>query len=141
MHVAAPSPAPAVAPQAPTPAATPSPASVLKTPAPIPPRANLDLKHEGNVDMPGRTRGETRSMRDALQEYAHRHGLLSTMEYAALVSMLATRESIDKIVRQHSAAKDSRDLPTAHIMNLYTPIGVSDVEKSPHVDWRHSMHR
>ena len=77
--------------------------------------------------MPGRTRGETRAMRDALQEYAHRHGVLSTMEHAALVSMLATRESTSKIVRQHSAPKDSPDLPTAHIPDISKPSSVSDV--------------
>ena len=65
--------------------------------------------------MPERTRGETRAIRDALQEYAHRYGVLSTMEHAALVSMLATRESTNKIVRQHSAPKDLPDLPTGHI--------------------------
>ena len=53
-------------------------------------------------------------MRDALQEYALRHGLLSTMEHAARVSILATRESTNKTVRQHSALKDSPDLPTAY---------------------------
>ena len=68
--------------------------------------------------MPGRTRGETRVMRDALQEYAHRHDVLPTMEHAALVSMLATHESTNKIVRQHSAPKDLPDLPTAHIPDI-----------------------
>ena len=91
--------------------------------------------------MPGRTRGETRAMRDILQEYAHRHGVLSTMEHAALVSMLATRESTNKIIRQHSAPKDSPDLPTAHIADFSTPNSVSDIEELPHVDWRHPMHR
>ena len=89
--------------------------------------------------MPGRTRGETRAMRDALQEYANRHGVLSTMEHAALVSMLATRESTNKIVRQHSTPKDSPDLPTAHIPDISKPSSVSDVEELSHVDWRHPM--
>ena len=91
------------------------------------------------MEMPGRTRGETRAMRDAVQEYAHRHGVLSTMGPAALVSMLATHESINKIVRQHSAPKNSPDLPTAHIPYISEPSSVSDVEESPHVDWRHPM--
>ena len=90
--VAAPPPAPAAAPLAPAPASTTPPASVLKPTAPITPRVGCDIKIEGNVEMPGRTRGETRAMRDTLQEHAHRHGILSTMEHAALVSMLATRE-------------------------------------------------
>ena len=78
-------------------------------------------------------------MRDVLQEYAHHHGVLSMMEHAALVSMLATRESTNKIVRQHNVPEDSPDLPTAHIPDLSTPSSVSDVEESPHVDWRNSM--
>ena len=73
-------------------------------------------------------------MRDALQEYAHRHGVLSTMEYAALVSTLATGESTNKNVRQDSAPKDSPDQSAAHIPNLSTPSTVFDVEESPHVD-------
>ena len=137
--VAAPPPVPAAAPLAPAPAFTTPPALVLKPPAAIPPCVGRDIKNEGSVEMPGRTRGETRAMRDALQEYAHHHGVLSTMEYAALVSVLATRKSTNKIVRQHSAPKDSPDLPTAHIPDLSTPSRVSDVEKSPHVDWRHPM--
>ena len=92
------------------------------------------------MEMPGRTRGETRAMRDALQEYAHRHDLLSTMEHATLVSILSTRESANKIARQHSASKDP-DVPTAQIPDLSTPSSVADVEESLHVDWRHSMHR
>ena len=116
--VAALSPAPAAAPLAPAPASTTPPASALKPPSPISPRVCRDMKNEGHVEMPGRTRGKTRVMRDALQEYAHRHGVLSTMGHAALVSMLATRESTNKIVRQHSAPKDSQDLPTAHIQDI-----------------------
>ena len=69
--VAALSPAPAAAPLAPAPVSTTPPASVLKPPAPTPPRVGRDIKNEGHVEMPGRTRGETRVMRDALQEYAH----------------------------------------------------------------------
>ena len=116
--VAALSPALAAAPLAPAPASTTSLASVLNPPAPIPPRVGRDIKNERHVEMPGRTRGETRVMRDALQEYAHCHGVLSTMEHAALVSMLATRESTNKIVHQHSAPLDLPDLPTAHIPDI-----------------------
>ena len=137
--VAALSPVPAAAPLAPAPASTTPPASVLKPPALIPPRVGRDIKNEGNVGMPGRTRDKTCAMRDALQEYAHRHGVLSTMEHAALVSMLATRESTNKIVRPHSAPKDSPDLPTAHIQDISKPSSVSDVKESPHVDWRNPM--
>ena len=128
--VAALSPAPASAPLAPAPTSTTPPASVLKSPAPTPQRVGRDIKNEGHVEMPGRTRGKTRIMRDALQEYAHRHGVLSTMEHAALVSMLATRESTNKIVRQHSAQKDSPDLPTAHIQDISKPCSVPGVVSS-----------
>ena len=93
------------------------------------------------MEMPGRTRGEARVMPDTLQEYAHCHGVLSTMEHATLMSMLATRESTNKIVREHSAPKDSPDLPIAHIPDLSAPSSVPDVEESPHVDCRHPMHR
>ena len=116
-----------VAALSPAAASTTSPASVLKPPAPIPPRVGRDIKNEGHVETPGRTRGETRAMRDALQEYAHRHGVLSTMEHAALASMLATCESTNKIVRQHSAPKDSPDMPTAHIPDISKPSSVSGV--------------
>ena len=129
------------APLAPAPAATPPPASVLKPLALIPPCVGRDIKHQGNVEIPRRTRGETRAMRNTLQEYAHRHGLLSSMDNVALVSMLATLESTNNIVRQHSAPKDSPDLSTAHIPDFSTPSSVFDVEESPHVDWRYSMHR
>ena len=116
--VAALSPAPAAAPLAPAPSSTTPPASVLKPPATIPPRLGRDIKNEGHMQMPGRTHGETRVMRDALQEYAHRHGVLSTMEHAALVSMLATRELTNTIVHQHSAPQDLPDPPTAHIPDI-----------------------
>ena len=142
MPVAASSPAPAAFPLAPAPAATPPPASVLKPPAPIPPRVSHDIKHEENVEMPGRTRGETRAMHGTLLEYAHRHGLLSTMEHAAMVSMLAKGEATKEIVCQHDDSKDLPDLPTAHASDLPTPNNVADIEMSPHIDiWRHSMHQ
>ena len=98
--------------------------------------------------MPGRTRGKTRALRDASQDYAHRYGI--PLDHAAMVSMLAKGEATNKIVRQHGASKDSPDLPTAHAPDLPTAHApdlptlnnVSDVEKSPHADiWRHSMHQ
>ena len=111
--VAAPSPAPVTTPPAPAPAETlpPPPTPMSDSPAPILLRVSRELEYEGYVEMLGRTRGETRVMRDALQEYAHRHGVLSR---------IATGESTNKIVRQHSAPKDSLDLPTVHIPDLST---------------------
>ena len=90
--------------------------------------------------MPVRARGETRALRDASRDYAHRHGI--SLDHAAIVSMLAKGEATNEIVRQHGASKDSPDLPTAHASDLPTPNNMSDVEKSPHADiWRHSMYQ
>ena len=87
------------------------------------------------MEMPGRTRGEIRALRDASREYIHRHGL--PLDHAAMVSMLAKGEATNDFVRQHGASKDSPDLPTAYASDLPTPNNVSDVEKSPYADiWR-----
>ena len=140
--VAASSPAPVATPPAPAPAATlpPPPIRTSNSPAPIPPRVSRELEHEGYVEMPGRTRGETRALRDASRDYAHRYGI--PLDHAAMVSILAKGEATNEIVRHHGASKDSPDLPTAHASDLPTPNNVSDVEKSPHADiWRHSMHQ
>ena len=91
----------------------------VNSPAPIPPRVSRELEHEGYVEMPGRTRGETRALRDASRDYAHRHGI--PLDHAAMVSMLAKGEATNEIVRQHGASKDSLDLPTAHASDLPTP--------------------
>ena len=142
LPVAAPSPAPVTTPPARAPAETlrPPPTRTSNSPAPVPPRVSRELEHEGYVEMPGRTRGEIRALRDASRDYAHRYGI--PLDHAAMVSMLAKGEATDEIVRQHGASKDSPDLPTAHASDLPTPNNVSDVEKSPHADiWRHSMHQ
>ena len=75
--------------------------------------------------MPGRTRGETRALRDASRDYAHRYGI--PLDHAAMVSLLAKGEATNEIVRQHGASKDLPDLPTAHASDLPTPNNVSDV--------------
>ena len=146
-------PSPDLVPPAPAPASTwtPVPVPVLTTasitpslptpisnvPAPIPPRISRELAHEGYVEMPTWTRGETRALRDASREYAHRHGL--SLGHAAMVPMLEKGETINDIVRQHGA---SPDLPTAHTSDLPTPNNMSDVEISLHADiWRYSMHQ
>ena len=88
--------------------------------------------------MPGRKRGETRASR----EFSHRQGLLSMADHAGLVSMLATRRSVDEAINMHSASKTSPDLPTAPASALTTPTNISDVDKSPQAYvWRHSMNR
>ena len=140
--VAAPSPAPVVTPPAPAPAATPPPppTRTSNSPTPIPSRVSRELEHERYVEMPGRARGDTRALRDASRDYAHRYGI--PLVYAVMVSMLAKGKATNEIDRKHDASKDSPDLPTAHASDLPTPNNVSDVEKSPYTDiWRHSMHQ
>ena len=91
----APAPVPAHAP-APAPSATPAPASVptsasitppplimSKLPVPIPAHGGGKLQHKEYNEMSERALGQTRA-------YAHRHGLLSTMDHEALESMLIT---------------------------------------------------
>ena len=82
--VAAPSPAPVATPPAPVPAATlpPPPTRTSNSPAPIPPRVSRELEHEGYVEMPGKTFGETRALSDASRDYAHRHGI--PLDHAAI---------------------------------------------------------
>ena len=77
------------------------------------------------MEIPGRTRGETRVVRDASRDYAHRHGI--PLDHAAMVSMMAKGEATNEIVGQHGASKDSPDLPTAYASDLPTPDNVSDV--------------
>ena len=62
------------------------------SPAPIHPRVSRELTHERYVEVPGRTRGETSSTRDASRKYAHRHDL--PLNHAALVSMLGKGEAV-----------------------------------------------
>ena len=59
-----------------TPASTmpPPPTPMTKTSAPIPPRVSRELAHEGYVEMPGRTRGETRALRDTHRRLTNRGG-------------------------------------------------------------------
>ena len=76
-------------------------------------------------------------MRNASQEYAHRHGL--PLDHAALVSMLEEGEAVHEIVHEHGAPPD---LPTARTSDLHTPASVSEAETLPHAEiWRHSMNR
>ena len=134
----APSPTPVPAP-APTPAppTPPPPVPMSNSPAPIPPRVSRELAHEGYVEMPGRTCGETRAIRDAPRKYAHRHGL--PLDHAALVSMLDKGEAVYKIKHEHGA---SPDLPTARASDLHIPANVFVAETLHHADiWRHSMKR
>ena len=77
-------------------------------PAPIPDRVAPELGHEADVRMPGRARGETRTMRGS----QHSMGL---MFHAALAQQLATREAFDETFREH-------DLLKAEIYQLCQPL-------------------
>lgn len=59
----------------------------------------------------------------------NRHGLLLTMDHAALVSSLATRETIDEAVIRHSIPKAAADLPTVPVSDLSTPNHICDAEE------------
>ena len=100
-------------PRNPAPAAAPVPASDNAAPAPprnptasIRDRVVRELGHEGDVRMPGRTRGETRAMRES----PHSMGLMS---HAALAQGIATREAFDEAFREHELPPPDADLPTA----------------------------
>ena len=60
----------------------------------------------------------------------------SMADHAALVSMLATRQSIDEAIRIHSVSRESPNVPTVLACDLITPNSVSDVNKSPQADVR-----
>ena len=66
--------------------------ALLNPPASIPDRVIRELGHEEDVRMPGRTRGETRAMRDS--QYS-----MVLMFHAALAQNLATREAFDETFR------------------------------------------
>lgn len=89
-----------------------TPPAASNPPAPIPASVCRELEHKG-YQVPWRTRREAFALRDAPREFFHRHGLRSTLDHAALVSILATRESIDKAPRTYCSPKDLPDMPTA----------------------------
>ena len=124
------------------PAAAPVPAS--DNAAPAPPRNPTapirdcvvrELGHEGDVRMPGRTRGETRAMR----EFPRSMGLMS---HAALAQGIATREAFDEAFREHELPPPDADLPTAPASDVPTPSTVTEADSSEHAAiWRNSRTR
>ena len=83
------------------PAATPVPASDNAAPAPpqnptepIRDHVVRELGHEGDVRTPGRTRGETRAMRESPRS-------MGLMSHTALAQVIATREAFDEDFREH----------------------------------------
>ena len=135
----APAPSPVPAPAPTSASTTPPPPSRSQHPASTPPHFGCSLQHKRYEETPGWTRGQTRAMREASREYAQHHGLLPTMDHAALVFFLANRESIDEAIRNHSPSKDSR---TCHpdLRQTFTLRQAFEVKASPHADiWRQSM--
>ena len=129
----------------PTPAATTAlvaaPVHASDNAAPTPPRnptASIrdgvvrELGHGGDVRMPGRTRGETRAMRQS----PHSMGLMS---HAALAQGIATREAFDEAFREHELPPPDADLPTAPASDVPTPSTVAEAESSDYAAiWRDS---
>ena len=122
-----------------TPTAAPVPASVNAAPALLqPPPASVsdrvvrELGHEADVRMPGRTRGESR----AIRESHHSMGLMSHAQG------LATREAFDGTFREHELPPPDAELPTAPASDLPTPSTVTEAESSEHAEiWRGSRAR
>ena len=124
------------------PAAAPVPAS--DNAAPAPPR-NLtepirdcvvrELRHEGDVRMPGRTWGETRAMRESPRS-------MGLMSHAALAQGIATREAFDEAFHEHERPSPDADLPTAPASDVPTPSTVAEADSSEHAAiWRNSRTR
>ena len=132
----------------PAPAATTSsaaaPVSASNNAAPPPPpnptasvrdRVVWELGHESDVRMPGRTRGETRAIRESL----HSMGLMS---HAALAEGIATREALDEAFREHELPPPDADLPAAPASDVPTPSTFAEAESSEHASmWRDSRTR
>ena len=121
------------------PAAAPVPASDNAAPAPprnptpsIRDRVVRELGLEGVVRMPGRTRGETRAMRES----PHSMGL---MFHVALAQGIATGEAFDEAFREHELLPPDADLPTAPVSDVPTLSTVAEADSSEHAAiWRDS---
>ena len=121
------------------PAAAPVPAS--DNAAPAPPRHATEqtrgrvvreLGHEGDVRMPGRTRGETRAMLESPRS-------MGLMSHAALAQGIATREAFDEAFHEHELPPPDADLPTAPASDVPTPSTVAEADSSEHAAiWRNS---
>ena len=124
------------------PAAAPVPASDNAAPAPprqatepIRDRVVRELGHEGDVRMPGRTRGETRAMRESPRS-------MGLMSHAALAQGIATREAFDEAFYEHEIPPPDADLPTAPASDVPTPSTVAEADSSEHAAiWRNSRTR
>ena len=85
--------------------------------------------------MPGRTRGDTR----AIRESPHSMRLMSR---AALAHRIAPREAFDEAFGKHELSPLVADLLTAPASNVPTPSTVAEAESSEHAAiWRDSRTR
>ena len=85
--------------------------------------------------MPGRTRGETRAMRES----PHSMGLMS---HVALAQGMATREAFDEAFREHELPPPDADLPIAPASDVPIPSTIAEAESSEHAAiWRGSRTR
>ena len=125
-----------------TPTAALVPASDNAAPVPprnpttsIPDRVIWELGHEADVRMPGRTRGETRAMRESV----HSGGLMS---HVALAHGTATREAFDEAFQEHELPPPNADLPTAPASDVPTPSTIAEAESLEQAAiWRDSRTR
>ena len=125
-----------------SPAAAPVPVSAIAAPTPLPnPPASIpdrvvrEMGHEADVHMPGRTRGETRAIRDSYHS-------MGVMSHVALAQGLATREAFDEAFREHALPEPEADLLTAPTSDLPTPSTIPEAESPKHAEiWRGSRAR
>ena len=123
-------------------AAAPVPTSNNAEPAPPPnPTASTrdcvvrELGHEGDLRMLGRTRGETRAIRESPQS-------MGLMSHAALAQGIATREAFDEAFREHELPPPDADFPTAPASDVPTPSTFAEAEPSEYASiWRDSRTR
>ena len=124
------------------PAAAPASASDNAAPAPprnptvpIRDRVVRGLGNEGDVRMPGHTRGETRAMRESPRS-------MGLMSHAALAQGIATREAFDEAFREHKLPPPDADFPTSPASDVPTPSTVAEADLSEHAAvWRNSRTR
>ena len=80
--------------------------------------------------MPGRTRGETRAMRDSPQS-------MGLMSHAALAQGMATRKAFDETFREYGLPSPDADLPTSPASDVPIPSTIAEAESSEHAEiWR-----
>ena len=112
-----------------------APAPPRQSTAPLPDCVVRELGHEGDVRMPGRTRGETRAMRECPRS-------MGLMSHASLAQGIATREAFDEAFHEHELPPPDADLPTAPASDVPTSSTVAEADLSEHAAiWRYSRTR